>query len=334
MSDRLLTPIIALGLALIVWLYMRSRDQEVLDNYPVPVEVSLASTQADQYELEMEGPSEVRASFSGPPSRLRELRGMLQKGEIRVLRTLSVPEERANDARYVDVLRIDASEVHVPAGVRVIIAEKQNRIPLTLRRIVEKTLPVKLNHTAGDRVEWAAIEPSTVTVRGPKEVVDREEFLSTPFYTIPPRMDRPLVGNPEVTDYITLPQELGGKSVRVTPARVRVRLTLRPQQKVYELTDVPVHFLCPSQFPHRPQFASPRAGFVSLRVKGPATEQAPTVRAYIDVTSFNRPGLYAEEPVRVQLPSGFELAQEPPKLSVELAPVLNPGKPVEIGLTP
>jgi hypothetical protein len=334
MSDRILTPIIAVGLALLIWLYMRSRDQEVIDNYAIPVEVSLASTQLDHYEMDVEGPSEVRVSFSGPPSRLRELRGLLQKGEIRVARTVSVPDERSNDARYVDVLRIDASEVHVPAGVRAIITEKHNRVPITLRRIVEKSLPVKLNHTAGDRIERVAIEPSTVTIRGPKELVDREEYLGTQLYSVPARFDKPLAGAPEVIDSVGVSQELNGRGVKVTPGRVQLRLTLRPQQKIHELADVRVHFLCPSPFAHRPQFTSPRAGFVTLKVKGPATEQPPAVRAYIDVSSFTRPGLYAEETVRVQLPPGFELAQDPPKISVELVPVPLPGKPVEIGLNP
>ena len=36
MFDRLLSALVATGLALLVWLYARSRDQEILDNVPVP----------------------------------------------------------------------------------------------------------------------------------------------------------------------------------------------------------------------------------------------------------------------------------------------------------
>src|SRR6185437_5647302 len=52
MFDRMLSLVVALSLALLVWLYARSRDQEVLDNVPVPVQVTLAPDQAELYQLE------------------------------------------------------------------------------------------------------------------------------------------------------------------------------------------------------------------------------------------------------------------------------------------
>src|SRR5438093_6701432 len=82
MFDRLVSALVALSLALLVWLYLRSRDQELLDNVPIPVQVSLAPGQADHYEVEVSGPCQVPVSFLGPPSRIRELRGLLQRGEL------------------------------------------------------------------------------------------------------------------------------------------------------------------------------------------------------------------------------------------------------------
>src|SRR5205085_1752893 len=109
MFDRLISFLVALSLAFLVWLYARSRDQDSLDNVPVPVQITLASNQADQYELEVNGPSQVPVSFTGPPSRMRELRGMIQRGELRVDVTLSVPEDRQNESRYLDTVRVDAA---------------------------------------------------------------------------------------------------------------------------------------------------------------------------------------------------------------------------------
>ena len=47
MIDRILSVVVALSLALLVWLYARSRDQEMLDNVTVPVQVILSPRQAD-----------------------------------------------------------------------------------------------------------------------------------------------------------------------------------------------------------------------------------------------------------------------------------------------
>src|SRR5205823_13934603 len=116
MFDRLISFLVALSLAFLFWLYARSRDQETLD-VQVAVKINLAPAQFGQYELEVNGPSQVPVSFTGPPSRMRELRGLLQRGELRVELTLSVPEDRQTDSRYSDTVRVDAADVHSPPGV-------------------------------------------------------------------------------------------------------------------------------------------------------------------------------------------------------------------------
>src|SRR5437868_6275611 len=100
MLDRLFSVAVALGMAALVWLYARSREQEMLDNVPVPVQITLAAGQAYHYRIEVAGPAQVPVSFTGPSSRLRELRGLLQRGELRVDVSLAVPEEHQNEPRY------------------------------------------------------------------------------------------------------------------------------------------------------------------------------------------------------------------------------------------
>src|SRR4051812_39756488 len=114
MIDRTLSLLVALSLALLVWLYARSRDQETLDNVAVPVEVSLPPGQADNYHVELTGPGQVLASFTGPPLRIRELQGVLQRKELRVEITLTIPEERLHESRYSDTLHIDSGDLPVP----------------------------------------------------------------------------------------------------------------------------------------------------------------------------------------------------------------------------
>src|SRR5262245_41013571 len=76
--------IVAMCLAILVWLYTRSRDHDTLDQVTIPVQIQLAPAFAGQYELEVTGTSRVVASFTGAPSRLRELRRKLQRGQVQV----------------------------------------------------------------------------------------------------------------------------------------------------------------------------------------------------------------------------------------------------------
>ena len=69
MLDRLVSAVVALSLAFLVWLYVRSRDQETLDNVLVPVQITLSAGQSNNYELEINGASQVPVSFTGSPSR-------------------------------------------------------------------------------------------------------------------------------------------------------------------------------------------------------------------------------------------------------------------------
>src|SRR5438270_7873598 len=114
MADRLISCLMALSLAFLVWLYARGREQESVDNVPIPVQLALAAGQEEHYELEITGPSQVLVSFAGAPSRIHELRGMLQRGEIRVGITLAIPEDRQAESRFLDTVRVEAADVPVP----------------------------------------------------------------------------------------------------------------------------------------------------------------------------------------------------------------------------
>jgi len=316
MADRFLTPVIAIILAFLVWMYSRSRDLEIMDNVPVAVEISLAPGQADLFELEVQGASQVPVSFTGLPSRMWELRRLLQRGELKLQQTIRVPEEHLGDTRIVEVTRLDASTLALPPGVRAVIPEIHGRVPVILRRLIEKRLPVRLDSTVADRLEDVVLEPKEVLVRGPKEVLQDAEWIATQPYNPSARWPGNEAYTPDSPAIVPLVREIAGRPIRTTPGEVAVRYTLRPKQRIYELTQVPVRFLCPANFPYRPQFTSDREGRITLRVQGPADRNRPPVVAYVDLTRREfGPGLHAEEPIQVQLPPGFQLAQEQPRLA-------------------
>ncbi len=315
MIDRLFSLLVALSLAVLVWLYVRTRDPEVLDNVPVPVQVSLPPSLADRYDLEVGGPGHVPVSFRGPPSGIRELREVLQRGELEVRLTVAVPEDQPNESRYVETLRVDASDVHAPPGVAPLVLEGRNRIPVTLRRIVQRRLPVRLDPPPApeDGVARVVLDPATVVVRGPKVILDRLRSIPTVPYPVPTGAEAG--ANQEATvGPVPLVRELDGRPVTVVPDAVTVRLNFRYREKIYEIKDQPIDFLCPANYPYRPRFLDRSAGKVTLRVSGPPGEVPPSVVVYLDLTMLTAgPGVYADEPLQLQLPAEFRLAQPTPR---------------------
>src|ERR1700722_17772728 len=177
MFDRLLSVVVAVSLALLVWLYARSREQEMLDNVAVPVQVVLSPRQAEQYHLELIGPAQVALSFSGAPARIRELQGMLQRKELHIVKTITVPDDRLKESRYTDAVVVEPSDINAPLGVTPIVSEGRNRVPFVLHRLIEKRLPVAFDHLREGQTGPIILEPATVLVRGPREILDRAQCI-------------------------------------------------------------------------------------------------------------------------------------------------------------
>jgi hypothetical protein len=321
MLDRILSALVALSLAFLVWLYARCRDQELLDNVPVPVQITLAPGQGEQYTLEAPDTCQVAVSFTGSPSRIRELRWMLRRGELRVAETVTVPQEHLQDSSYHEVLRIQDADIHPPPGVTAAVVQGRNRIPVTLHRLAERHLPVRFEYKSDDPVGGFAVDPPEVLVRGPEEVLDRTCVISTQPYLLPAQPDGALSTQPITVGPVPLVHELEGRPIHVTPASVSVRLSLRPRRKVYDLT-LPVRFLCLPDFPLRPHFSGEEQnGTVKLKVEGPAADEPPLVLAFVDLTTGKfEQGLH-REPLRLQLPGECKLVQDtPPTVTFRLDP--------------
>jgi hypothetical protein len=327
MFDRLISLLVALSLAFLVWLYMRSRDQETLDNVEIPVTIQLAPSQKDAYELEVTGLPKVAMSFTGPQSRIREVRTLVQRDELHIRRMVAVPIERLEESRYSDTVIIEAGELHPPSGVTCQVHEGRNRIAISFNRLIEQRLPVDFRTADGATVSQWAAEPAAVLVRGPQEVLEKMTSIPSVPYALPSR-PVPLT-RPEILNLpnVQLVKELKGKPIRVAPAGVAVKLTLQPQQKIYELNDVPVQFLCPPNFVLRPVFTDERAGKISLRLQGPYGEELPSVTAYIDLSNRKwEAGLY-EERVKLQLAKDVQLVGTGPRpIAFQLCPADGPLK--------
>lgn len=318
MIDRIVSLVVAVSLALLVWLYAHNREQEVLDNVSVPVEVKVADhKQALDYDLELTSAAQVTLSFSGPHARIRELHGMIQRQQLRVTKAISVPAERRDEARYSDAVVVRPEDVNAPHGVQILIKEGKDRVPFVMHRLVEKPLPVRFDGIQEGASGPVLIDPPVVRVRGPREVLDRAAFVRTQPSDVNARAAH-LPGGTAVTGRVPLVAELEGRPVRVTPGHVNVRV---PARKLYELTEVPVQFLCPANFHLRPKFIDERVGVVTLKLYGPPQDEPPKAFAFIDLTRGKFTSGLNHEPLQLQLPRDFTLAQEVPRVvAFELLP--------------
>lgn len=317
MIDRFMSLLVAVSLALLVWLYARSREQEVLDNVTVPVEVSVTPRLAEHYNLELNGPPQVTVSFSGPPSRLRELQGMIQRKELHVAKVITVPADKLDESRHADAVVVEPGDLNAPVGVTTLLTEGKSRIPYTLHRLIEKPLPVRFDSLREGVAGPVVIDPPIVRVRGPREVLDRATFIPTQPADVPgPIQPQSTMG----VGRVGIVKELEGRPVRVTPSSVTVRVPGQAR-KLYELTEVAVQFLCPANFHLKPKFIDDRVGKVTLKLYGPIQDEPPKVSAFIDLTRGKFTSGLNHEPLQIQLPRDFVLAQEAPRVvAFELLP--------------
>jgi hypothetical protein len=163
------------------------------------------------------------------------------------------------------------------------------------------------------------LEPATVLVRGPQDILDRARSVPTQPSELP---SRPAPASPQAAAVgrVPLVTELEGRPIHAVPNRVTVRVPVQAR-KVYELADVPIHFLCPSDFTLRPRFFDERSGRVTLQVHGPVQEVPPRAYVFIDLTRGKFVSGGNHEPVQIQLPRDFQLAQDRPKdVAFELIP--------------
>ncbi|MGL4551413.1 MAG: hypothetical protein ACRC33_09520 [Gemmataceae bacterium] len=318
MMDRILSLLVAVSLSMLIWLYGRSRDQETIDNVPIPVKVVVGPRQADHYTLEVAAEAQVLATFTGPPGRMRELHGMIQRHELHVVKTITVPDDKLEAAKVSDGVVVEGSDINAPLGVNVLVSDGRNRVSYTLHRLDERRFPVRFDHVREGATGPILIEPPTVLVRGPREVLQRLQTVPTVASELP---SRPLHSPPGVAAIgrVEMVDKVEEREVRVTPSRVLVRV---PGQlrKLYELSDVPVSFLCPPNFHFKPRFTNERDGKVTLKLTGPPRDEQPKVTAYIDMRDGKYLSGLNNEPLVVQLPAEFQLVGDPPKVSFELLP--------------
>jgi hypothetical protein len=302
----LLELLIAFCMACLVWFYIHHRARSSLEQVSIPVQVQLAAHQQEDFALELSQRS-ITVSFSGPYSRIREVRRKLQRRLLKAVLTLNIPAEKYNESTFRETVRLDEECIAVPVGVKVEISE--DHLPVTVHRLAERNLPIRLEWTGEARVSDIKIEPANVRVRGPKAVLDRASAIPTQPYAVQVSADGLWANEANLHDRIALVSELEGRPIQTNITTVQFHCRAVPKQKIYELVDVPVHFLCPKDCPYTMRFANEEAGKVKLKLIGPVTQQPPPVLAFVDLTAGNLARGRNLQPLRLQLPKDFQLVE-------------------------
>src|SRR5207248_2239471 len=234
-----LEAMVSVCLAFLVWLYTHSRMGDSTDFVQVPVQLQLAPGQRDHFAIESQTQSRVNVMFTGPYARIRDLRRKIQRGTVQAVVALTVPEEKQHENSYPDVARVSIADISVPAGVTVELAEDNASIPVMIHRLAERILPVRLDVTGEVRLSQIKIEPTTVTVRGPKAILDRTSFIATQPLSLQADAERGS-DEPLAREQVELVTELEGRPIQTNPRSVQFRCKVAPKQRLYELRDVPV----------------------------------------------------------------------------------------------
>ena len=142
-------------------------------------------------------------------ARIRDLRRKIQRGAVQAIVTVTVPEERQHENSYADVAGVSGADVSVPPGVTVELADDNANIPVTIHRVVERILPVRIDVTGDVSISQVKIEPTTVTVRGPKAILDRAAFLPTQPCSLQADADGG-AGDPQARDQVRPGDRVGG----------------------------------------------------------------------------------------------------------------------------
>jgi YbbR domain-containing protein len=274
----------ALVLAVVIWLVV---SFEVSDEYKrddVIVEIVPLKDGVAMKDIAVEpSPIVVKARFTAP----KRIGQQYLASAVKVRAVHKIENPVVGDWSRIELNREDFD---LPYDIK-LVEVKPRRLSVILRRIVTRKLRVKVElrgcpasgyELSGD----PQVEPTEVSVRGPKETLEVADHILTEPVDIEGRSIS------FSSDY-SLTDSLDGKPIETT-TKVRVRVTIRPAA-VVKTFSIPVHVNVTPGYEH--EALLPRAGeggVVNLSIKGPGyllnePGTAGKISAFVVVTPEMKP---------------------------------------------
>jgi hypothetical protein len=294
----------ALVLAVVIWLVVSLEVTSKYERGDVAVEIMPVQDGVVMTDIAVE-PAHVtvKARFIAPKRIAQQYLG--PGAEVRAVHRLDNPR-----IGELIPIRLTREDFDLPYDVQLDSIEPR-RLNIVLRRIISRKLQVKVDlrgrPAAGYELAGEPeIEPTEVTVRGPKETIELADHILTE------PVDTEGRSASFSSDY-SLVNTVGGKPVE-TSTKVRVRVNIRPAEVVHSFV-IPVRFNTPIGYDYEillPKLGE--AGKVEVPIKGPQfvlddPGTAAKISAFVVITGdmSPRPGIYYSAKLQLLLPP--ELAE-------------------------
>jgi len=332
-TENLEIKLAAFAMAVALWWFAINEHHEKA-SVAVPVEIK----KPEGVEVEKCSADKIYVVIEGPQRRMREFHQSHRNGDVKVVLTVDLPADNTKDEWPVS-FKIDSLDyfVGIPDLLRLKGAPEPDTVNLVLTRLMQKSLPVKLN-IVGDPPPGYEIVPGSmgvfpgvVTVRGTRRVLEQAEFIET----LPIDLSKwPTLGEPEVhvdtrvgTQQSVKIKDKSGKmkAYSVTcDETVRCWIKLVEARETKTLKKLPIHIMVSKDYPYEVKpledevveasFTGPRALLGLLNEK--------TVLAYVNVAGLRPSKIPYTVQVRFALPEEAEgkvfVVQKPSKIGVDI----------------
>lgn len=281
---------ISVFLAVVVWYWIRAAIS--FDTFVTDVPILILHDEGWAVLDRSDETAEIR--FRGSRGDVRDI----NRDQVQVV--LDVRGQSAGGQRTV---RIDASRVRAPAGVKAVYIRPES-VLFSLDREAERQVPVKADLQGsipeGYAVLQAICTPASVLLRGPMTRLEAVDVIRTAAVDLDGRVQsfrvrRPLLPPPGLT------------AARIDPDRVHVDVQVIEHSSIHTLERVPIGLLSDPDRP-LPILEGPFEATVVLQGRAEVLRSldASSIRVFIDTSRIRETGLM-ELPVDWKAPLGLRV---------------------------
>ncbi len=275
----------ALVLAVVIWLVVSYQVSDEYERNDVIVEIVPRKDGVVMKDIAVE-PSHivVKVKFTAPQRIGQQY--LAPAAKVRAVHTIENPPIGKPIS-----IKLNREDFDLPYDVKLDHVEPRRLENIILHRIVTRNLRVHVERRGHPAQGYELsgephVEPTEVSVRGPKETLDAAAYIPTEPVDIEGR------SSSFSSDY-SLVDTLNGKPVQTT-TKVRVRVNMRPVE-IVKTFSVPININIPPSYSH--EALLPKAepgGMVKLSIKGPEfllnePATAAKIAAFVVVTPDKQP---------------------------------------------
>ncbi len=318
-TGNILTKLMALVMAVALWLYAINRQTENLTEtvklvVSVPEGITVLEQSAEEVTIYVRGPQNVMDGVAN----------MIKDRRIKAQYTIKESPEGIED-QIKQTIPLSREHLNLPNAVK-LVRIYPNKVDVTLGKLQQKRLKVVVQKKGEPAVGYIVsnefVFPGEVSVVGPLNMLKETSFINT----VP--ID---IGGITVDQNRTFPWKIGidpriivKKGDKTIPVaveckeNVQVWLQIAEQQDTRLYEKVKIKVMRPPDYSYEIKLQDE---FANVKVKGPKLAldklNVEEVVLYIDVTALKPPGPY-KQPIKCNLPKNVELVDKLSEVHVDI----------------